>query len=111
MEHAKTPVHTAPAHLWDGIRQLPGILELWDDKVVFQFSSFQHSHLSLVIQLDKIGKVEEFMVFNLARNGLEISSHEGRCDRFVMEDARLFKETIRGLLSKNLPSAAPPPSD
>ena len=90
------PILEFPAHLWDGIRQLPGTLELWEKEVVFRFVNFKDSHLNLVIPISEIEKVEEYLVFDLARNGLRICSKGGRCDLFVLEDGQAFKKAIKG---------------
>lgn len=96
-----TPLHSSPAHLWDGANRLPGALELWEMEIVFRPEYFASGHLNLVIPLAEIEKVEEFLVFDVARNGLRISSHGGRSDLFVMEEGQSFKHAVNRQLRRN----------
>jgi hypothetical protein len=93
----RTPISilSFPALLWDGEKQLSGRLELWKNTVIFHLSAFKASHLSLVIPLAAIEKVEEYLVFDLARNGLRIQNKNGKYDLFVPEDARIFKKALQ----------------
>ncbi len=100
-QEEKTSIFSTPAHLWDGIRQLPGRLELWENEVVFRFANFQQSHMNLIIPLHEIEKVEEFLVFDLARNGLKITGADGRCDLFVLDGAADFKKAVKMQQAKN----------
>ena len=94
-------LHTYPAHLWDGDRQLPGILELWQQQLVFRFANFRDSHLNLLIHFCDIQGVEEFLIYDIARNGLRIIGKDGKTDLFVLEDSQVVKQTLEKLL-KNL---------
>lgn len=93
-KHTPSPILSTPASLWDGTRQLPGTLEIWEGEVVFRQQAFLGSHLNLVISLSEIEKVEEYLVFDLARNGLQIWSKSGQADLFVLDEARLFKKKL-----------------
>ncbi len=100
MKQAITPpLHAHPAHLWDGYRQLPGTLELWEQQLVFRFANFRDSHLNLTIQFSDIEKVEEFLIYNLARNGLRIIGKDGKADDFVMEESHFFKKLLEARLN------------
>lgn len=90
-KNLRSPLFSTPASLWDGASQLSGNLELWETEVVFRLADFKDSHLNLRIPLADIEKVEEYLVFNLAKNGLRILGREGRYDLFVLEDVRGFK--------------------
>ncbi|MCB9276579.1 MAG: hypothetical protein H6564_21280 [Lewinellaceae bacterium] len=94
------PLFTTPASLWDGASQLPGSLELWETEAVFRPTGFASGHLSLRIPLAGIEKVEEYLVFNLARNGLRIQSREGKYDLFVLEDMQGFKARLLEMLAR-----------
>ncbi|TAK37401.1 MAG: hypothetical protein EPO28_12020 [Saprospiraceae bacterium] len=98
--HSLSPIFTTPASLWDGIRQLPGTLELWGQEVVFRFANFKDSHLDLVIPISEIEIAEEYLVFDLARNGLRIESKGGRYDLFVLEDVPRFKHALAKELAR-----------
>ena len=91
----QSPTFSTPAFLWDGLSQLPGTLELWEQKVVFRFDNFRDTHLNLVIPLWEILRVEEFLIFNISRNGLRIENKEGKADCFVLEEPGIFKEKIK----------------
>ncbi len=94
------PLHAYPAHLWDGNHQLPGTLELWEKQLVFRFTNFKDSHLNLTIQLDDIETVEEFLIYNIARNGLRVIGKDGKTDAFVLEGSRFFKQLLDARLSR-----------
>jgi hypothetical protein len=96
-----TPLHSSPAHLWDGANRLPGALELWEREIVFRPEYFASGHLLLVIPLAEIERVEEFLVFDVARNGLRISSFGGRSDLFVMDQGQSFKHAVYKQLQRS----------
>ncbi len=98
MKPTSAPIFSTPAALWDGTRQLSGTLELWETEVVFRPKDFKDSHLSLRIPLTNIEKVEDYLVFDLAKNGLRIQGREGRFDLFVLDEARVFKHRLSDLL-------------
>lgn len=88
------PILSVPALLWDGSRQLSGILELWETLIFFRLDDFKNSHLQLSIPLTELDIVEEYMVFDLAKNGLRIQSKKGRYDLFVLEEGQRFKKAV-----------------
>jgi len=96
---AHTPIHISPAALWDGIYQLSGILELWEHAVIFRLDDFKKSHLNLTISHAEIASVEEFLVYDLARNGLRIQNKDSKFDLFVLEDAPRFKRLLEQALA------------
>ncbi|MBK8566715.1 MAG: hypothetical protein IPN76_26140 [Saprospiraceae bacterium] len=101
MKHInKHPLHTYPAHLWDGHRQLPGQLELWEHELVFRFANFEDSHLQLAVPLSEITNLEEFLIYNVAWNGLRVISTDGKADSFVLEQSRLFKHLLEAQISR-----------
>ena len=89
------PIFKVSASLWDGNRQLAGTLELWETEVLFRFSDFNNSHLNLTIPLPTIEKVEEYLVYDLTRNGLLIQNKNGKFDLFVLEEVRMFKKALQ----------------
>lgn len=101
MKHIKQPpLHAHPAHLWDGDRQLPGTLELWEKQLVFRLTNFKDSHLNLTIQLDDVEAIEEFLIYNIARNGLRVISKDGKTDSFVLHESSFFKKLLEARLSR-----------
>lgn len=94
------PFYSTDAHLWDGTNQLSGQLELWESKIIFRLEGFEFSHLNLSIAFSDIEKIEPYLVFNLAKNGLRIQSREGKFDLFVLEDIDKFKKNLSQVLNK-----------
>ncbi len=83
-----------PAIFWDGTKQLPGLLELRNDELVFKFDDFKHSHLNLCIKLSDIEYAKEFLLFKIARKGLKVSSKNDRIDLFILEDPKPFCKAL-----------------
>jgi hypothetical protein len=98
-KHPKAVNIISKASLWDGNRQLPGTLSLTPKNLIFQFDDFQKSHLNLVIPLEDIETAEHFLVFELARNGLKISTEKGY-DLFVLENAMDFRKVLMKAIGK-----------
>ena len=92
-------LYSSPAILWDGFRQLSGILELHEDIIHFQLHDFAFSHLSLVIPLVEIDLVEEYLIFDLAKNGLLILNKNGNRELFVMTNGPAFLRKLRSQLA------------
>lgn len=93
-QDSSVPILSVPALLWDGSQQLSGILELWSEAVFFRLSGFKNSHLHLHIPIPEIERVEEYLVFNLAKNGLRIESKNGQVDLFVLDEGPQFKKAL-----------------
>ncbi|MCB0519053.1 MAG: hypothetical protein H6577_12460 [Lewinellaceae bacterium] len=83
---AKTSTLQSPAALYNGKQQLPGTLVLTEEHLLFTFDDYRHSHLNLQIPLADIEQAEEFLIYNLTRNGLKITSGDGHFDLFELED-------------------------
>ena len=93
---------TSKAHLWDGYRQLPGTLSLTEQKLIFEFDDFQGSHLNLIISLADIEAVKHFLVFEIGKNGLKVTSKEGH-DLFLLEEAMSFRSILLKAISSGKP--------
>ena len=74
---------------------MPGILELWENEIIFHVDGFTSSHLNLWIPLLEIQKVEEFLIYDLAQNGLLIWTWNEKRELFVIEDMSLFIQKLR----------------
>ncbi len=94
------PIYKTPAVLWDKTQQLHGSLELWETEIFFRLNEFKESHLNLSIPLTAIEKVEEYLVFDLAKNGLRIQDKHGKYDLFVLDDVRKFKHILLHEIAK-----------
>ena len=99
-KNIRESLFSTPASLWDGTSQLSGTLELWATEVVFRPAGFRDSHLNLSIPLAAIEKVEEYLVFNLAKNGLRIQGKKEKYDLFVLDEVRNFKLILLKELEK-----------
>ena len=94
MKEAQTQILLSPASLYNGKQQLPGTLILTDEHLLFTFDDFSQSHLNLQIPINEIEQVEEFLIFNISRNGLKITSKDGHLDLFVLNDPAVFRKAI-----------------
>ena len=95
------PIHSSYAYLLNKIDRFPGTLELWATVVCFRFKNFNESHLNLNIPIAEIEKIEEFLVFDIAKIGLRIQGLNGKNDLFVLEDGGVFKKKIQAQVRKN----------
>lgn len=98
MKTSLEPEFTAPAYVWDGIYQLPGVLEIWSTEVIFHFKNFKESHLNLMIPIENIESADELLIFEIARNGLAINSKKGRRDLFVLDESQACIKTLRNII-------------
>jgi len=94
------PIYSVEASIWDGSYQLPGVLEILNDTVSFKFNDFNKSHIKLQIPFIEIKEVEEYLIYELARGGLRITSKNGHFDLFVLQNVALFKQKVLEELSK-----------
>lgn len=92
------PILSTPAYLWDNSIQLGGTLELWESEIRFQTSELKGSPLNLYIPLEIIETIEEFLIFDIAKNGLRIQNIEGKNDLFVLDQPKVFKDALNKVL-------------
>ena len=85
MKHREVQI-IAEAYLWNGKHKLPGQLTLTNTHLEFVLRDFTQSHLKWRMELDEIESAKDFLVFNLARQGLRIMGKEGKSDLFVLEN-------------------------
>ncbi len=97
MISTKTHLLSCPASLYNGKQQLPGTLILTDEHLLFTFEDFSQSHLNLQIPINEIEQAEEFLLFNISRNGLKITSRGGHFDLFVLDNPAVFRTAIAKL--------------
>jgi hypothetical protein len=91
---SKSIVLNVPALLWDGSKQLAGILSLTPKNLLFEYDDIQKSHLNLVIPLANIETVEFLLLFDFSRNGLKIKSKGEHFDLFVLDQPETFRWAI-----------------
>ncbi len=97
MKSVETILLQSLASLYNGKQQLPGTLILTDEHLLFTFDDFSQSHLNLQIPINEIEQVEEFLIFNISRHGLKITSKDGHLDLFVLNDPAVFRKAIAKL--------------
>ena len=90
-KHPKSIVLPVPAFLWDGSKQLAGILSITPKNLLFEFDDFQQKHLNRVIPLGDIKMVEFLLLFDFSRNGLKIKRKDGHFDLFVLDNPESFR--------------------
>jgi hypothetical protein len=95
-----TTIIISQASLWDGNKQLPGTLTLTAKNLLFQFNDFQKSHLDLRIPLKDISSVDTFLIFEIARSGLRITSIQERTDMFILQDPVSFRKALLKQMEK-----------
>ena len=95
-----TPIIITTAYLWDGNKQLPGILSLTPKNLFFEFEDFQKSHLNLQISLQEIKKAETFLIYEIAKKGLKITGRKEQTDLFVLDDPITFRKELLEAMSK-----------
>ena len=88
------------AIFWDGIKQLPGALILEQTKLIFKFDDFKSSHLNLCISLEEIQYARIFLVFDIAKNGLKVCTHNGHTDLFILEDCKKISDALNQQIEK-----------
>ncbi|MEZ4957200.1 MAG: hypothetical protein R2825_26815 [Saprospiraceae bacterium] len=91
---------SSPARFYDGVKQLSGYLELGEDKLHFHFDDFKHTHLNLNISLADIESVTVFPIFNIANNGLKVSSKGEKIDLFILKESKVFCEAIKNQIER-----------
>lgn len=62
--------------------------------MVFRFEDFKNSHLSLVIFIHEIERIETFQIFNAFNYGVRILNKKGKSDAFIIEDAVEMKRRL-----------------
>lgn len=68
-----------------------------DEELQFGITSFADSHLQLKIPYREMTAVEEFLIFDLARNGLRVQTRDGRSTLFVLEEIAELKELLQAV--------------
>lgn len=99
MEYREERIN-AEAYLWNGKQKLPGKLVLTNTHLEFLLQGFEESLLNWHIELDEIESAKDFLVFNIARQGLRIISNAGKSDLFVLENVEDLGHFFRELNKK-----------
>ncbi|MGB4960191.1 MAG: hypothetical protein WBO36_12000, partial [Saprospiraceae bacterium] len=74
------------AILWDGHKQLHGVLEFDDQKLVFRLRDFVDTSLHLEILYKNIRSFNNYKLYGITNEGIDIVSKEGKHNVFVVED-------------------------
>lgn len=85
------------AILWDGKKQLEGELSLTGEGLFFKLYDFEKTDLNFSILHTSIQRVNQYSLYNLTANGVEIWSKGGKRNVFIVEDSRsLIKKIEKG---------------
>jgi len=85
---------TYQAWLWDGALQLEGRLIFSPEELIFQPKNFHKGNLRLKIFLKKIVSFEAFLLYGISKNGIKISTDDGKQDNFILEDFDGFRNAL-----------------
>ena len=88
------------AFLWNGKTRLPGRLILGSTTLAFETDGFQSSHLCLEIALADIIKLESFLLYDIARNGLKIKAQNGRESEFIIPEFDTFYKKLKEAIKR-----------
>ena len=98
--HQIMPIIITPAYLWDGNKQLAGILSLTPKNLIFEFKDFQKSHLKLQISLQEIKKAETILIYEITKKGLKVTGRKEQTDLFVLDDPITFRKELLKAMNK-----------
>lgn len=82
------------AWLWDGVLQLEGSLSFSKEELIFQPKNFQKGNLILKIFLTEIVSFEGFLLYGISKNGIKISTGDGKQDSFILENFDAFRNDL-----------------
>ena len=88
------------AFLWNGKTRLPGRLVLGPTTLAFETDGFQSSHLCLEIALADIIKLESFLLYDIARNGLSIITQNGMEGQFIIPEFDTFYKKLKEAIKR-----------
>lgn len=90
-----------PTFLWAEGERLIGKIYIFKHYLEYVPDHFQNSHLTCTIYFSDIIRIQEFLLFDIARNGLSIHSKDDRIDQFILDEPAEVKAIINGLRSKH----------
>jgi trehalose utilization protein len=73
------------ATLWNGIKQIKGELEFFDDRLVFNMNGFNNSNISLKISYININAITFKKIYSLECSAIKIRTIDDKEDIFVVE--------------------------
>jgi len=76
------------AVLWDGKKQLTGILEFNSDSLEFVLTDFSETNLKFSIPYCDIVNIEQSRLYNISKGGVEITSSNGERNVLVVDNLR-----------------------
>jgi hypothetical protein len=93
----KTIVYSGGANHFVNVEAVGGKLYLLTDKLQFQSHSFNIQNHGLIIEIEQIKDVSFYNTLGLIPNGLAITTLNGKKEKFVVSNRRLWKEEIEKL--------------
>ena len=93
----KTIVYSGGANHFINGEAVGGKLYLLTDKIQFQSHNFNIQNHGLIIEIEQIKDVSFYNTLGLIPNGLAITTLNGKKEKFVVSNRRLWKEEIEKL--------------
>lgn len=100
-DDGKPIIHSGGANHFVKGEAVGGRLFLLTDKLHFQSHNFNIQNHELKIDLKEIKEVNIFRTIGLIPNGLSITKHDGRTEKFVVNGRRYWKNKIDKQTSDN----------
>ena len=90
----QTIIHSGKANHFKNIESVGGNLYLFSDKIQFKSHSINIQTHELIIDLKQIREVSFYNSLGLVPNGLLIETIDGKTEKFVVNDRKVWKEKI-----------------
>jgi hypothetical protein len=94
------PILRMDAYIWNGKQKLLGKLVLTNESLEFILKGFEESRLLWRINRNKIRQAKDFLVYDVARQGLKITGDDGKSDLFVFEKKTELSQILKVLNQK-----------
>jgi hypothetical protein len=92
--------HTASAHLWDGVRRLPGVLTLSESELVFEVVAFPDADFIVKIAFENIAQAEMMLIFDFHLHGLLLTERDGKQHCFILDEPADFLNKLNKYINK-----------
>ena len=88
------------AILWDGIKQLKGVLKLGEEKMSFDLLDFSETNLNFSLGYSEIKEMNYHHLFELNVQGVEIESKHHDKNIFIVEEPLELKRLLEQKINK-----------
>ena len=83
------------AWLVENLHRLAGTLIYENQVIKFIPTEFQNGHLKLEIPIHSIKALTEFLLFEIVKRGIKITTLSDKEDQFILDNGSLFIQIIR----------------